>query len=553
MRRPGQIFKKTYILPDNIMAQIISSDICDIIRIWGGAAAGFICHPRSVSSPGGLKPDGGEISTVYDYPLVDDDQGSVVLTSSETDPVTWEASTDVENYGNTDWLGDDGTVLSWRGPAGRDFPFDTGIFVSGLTIGDGETTLGEPRYTVFMPYVYQAGEVYATAPQVGVTPAKVLGAAFVADGRLIAVVNNNYQDVPNPAGAVGGFFDEVWLTGGSDGLFDEAKNTGGWRRIGYKHAGRPESCWFFNSSGMLAVNDALTLTVNDDLNGVVFGQIEPVYGSRTNHQEGRSDWGYSQSGQWPGNYPDYAGAVLKGLTAMVIGSELTSNHFDINTENQDLVLYNNGEPTPEVFTISLTSGTQDPWGMGLAVFEEATLSGVNCGCSAPVDVWTRIGFDPVADCVVDGDRRSVTVTRTISCVGTGDATATVTVDCGPNLGTGMGWVFTGAVDYPETTGANCYGNVCTCGFQQGTIYSSGPTLYIETIEACNQFRPDVTDCVCNVYPPLGTYAPCSCSDLGTEVYTTLRREQYTWLCLANYDNSLWHIYLRGNNGPAYVP
>jgi hypothetical protein len=149
---------------------------------------------------------------------------------------------------------------------------------------------------------------------------------------------------------------------------------------------------------------------------------------------------------------------------------------------------------------------------------------------------------------VDGDNRSVTATRTISCTGVADAVATITVDYGPNEGTGMGWVQTAAVTYPETTGSGCYGEVFSCCQQSGNVYSSGPTMYWENVE-CLFVNPG-HDCTITPVTPLGSYTACS---PNTYTMTCYYREQYTWACLADYSSSLWYFTIHGNYGPAYVP
>ena len=566
-RKPGVILHKTYVLPKGIMAQIISSDICDIIRIWGGVAAGFICHPRSDSFPGGVSSkDGKPISAVYAYPLVDNDHGSVVLTPNGSNPVAWTDSRDVENYGNNDWLGDDGTVLSWRGPSGRDLPFDFRVSVPGFTVGDGEDNLGIPFYTVFQPLVYKEGDVYGTAPKVGVTPPKVLGAAFVSDKKgntfLISIINNSYQNMVNPSGRTGGFFDEAWLNGGSDKLYDADKNPGGWRRIGYIGSGRSTNNWFFSGNGKAAVNDNRTMAVNDDLTIVTFGTVIPVYGSRVNHQSPNS-WGFTESGQWKGNYPDYAKEVETGLVVKLSGSEGSNLTFNTNVTNADLIVYNNGVPTVEVFTITLGSGSADPWGMGLAIVPHVTVPGVNCGCSAPVDVWTRKGFNPAGNCVTDGDRRTVTATRTISCAGVGDAVATVTVDYGANQATGMGWIAETSVHYDN---ACCAASSSECYIGTAWYYpSTAKYLYWDsligvnpTIATCptsygceNACPPESTCHYSRVTPidPALAAATGVCGFNSNWIWATTDRGKFYWGCLASVDPSLWYSTIYGNAGP----
>jgi len=522
-RLKGQTYKRIYILPNGIKAQIISSDMGDVIRIWG--ELGFICHPRSDLYPGGISSkDDKPITAVYTYPLIDDDHGSVILT-----PPEWTLSTDAENYGNVDWLDSDGAATTFRGPCGRSLEMDSLNNYPGLTIFDYETKGDLPveHYTPYQNLTYVGGDINLTYP-VGT---KVIG---VTDTYTILSVD--YTGRTNPDGGVGGFYTEIW----------EGLKT----RIGFLHDSRPDVPWFFNKSGTEAVssNKKLNIITNDKgVSSVIFGTLPQGSGTDTTAMVQGVSWSLARKGDFP-MYYDYVGDVLSNIK-LKIDSLDSSVKTGSDAENfGTFPVKISGTLTPEVFTITLGAGAADPWGMGLAIVEHVTTPGLNCGCAAPVDVWSRKGYNPAVGCATDGDRRTVTATRTISCTGVADAVATITVDYGPNEGTGMGWVQSAAVTYPETTGSGCYGEVSSCCQQSSNVYSSGPTMYWEDVE-CLLVNPG-HDCTITPVTPLGSYTACS---PNTYTMTCYYREQYTWACLADYSSSLWYFTIHGNYGPAYVP
>ena len=303
IRSPGRIIKQSYSLPKGIMAQIICSDICDIIRIWGGAVSGFICHARSDLFPGGVKPDGTAISAVYPYPLVDNDHGSTVLTSGGKPPV-WGASRDVENYGNIDWLGTDGKAISFRGPSSRQFPLDPTISYPGFTVFDESVgdLLPVDYFTPFSPNVYSEGNISKTMK------GKVTGVS-----SLYTVVSMNYRGMTNPDGGVGGFYDEVWTAD---------------KRIGWRSGDRPSICWFFNQTGDKAVNGntELSVAITTDSLGkvnyiVTFSQLDIGSGT-SNYSFASGAWSLSKSGSWPQNQ-DFSNNILQGIKVTSKYSEST--------------------------------------------------------------------------------------------------------------------------------------------------------------------------------------------------------------------------------------
>jgi hypothetical protein len=149
------IIQKFYSPAKGMFVQVRSSGIpgiCDLIRIWGGAA-GFICHPRSILHPGGVDSDGADISPEYDFPLVDDDHGSAIIDLDGS--AEWD---DAENYGNMSFVsGED--ILSWRGPSGGYVLNDPATNISGLTALLGGTS---EVFTPLSPNLYSGGEVSET-------------------------------------------------------------------------------------------------------------------------------------------------------------------------------------------------------------------------------------------------------------------------------------------------------------------------------------------------------------------------------------------------------
>ena len=284
----GSILKQTYALPDNIMAQVISWDVCDIIRIWGGGIAGFLCYPHSGDKTlatvfGALGAEFHRQIGSIAFPLVDDD-GDTANVFFDGD---WQAELDVdlENYGNIDWIGksstgegqlSDAPILTWRGPPTRHVlkTVDVQRHIPGFTHYEETIESGGlpvDIYTVFSPFIYQGGAVLAMAPPVS-SPndtgagfgnlALVLGAAFTTDSTgtewLVCMAGVNKRL------AGGGFEYRLYArSGGSNLLFDE-DNPGGWQNLGVHAAPRPTACWFFNASGNEAqcIQGATWLKVN---------------------------------------------------------------------------------------------------------------------------------------------------------------------------------------------------------------------------------------------------------------------------------------------------
>ena len=296
MQTKGSILKQVYVLPGNIKAMVISWDVCDIIRIWGGAS-GFIFHPRSDSFPGGISSaDGNPILAVYAYPFVDDDHGSGVLSG---DSGSWGYTTDLENYGNLDWIGTDGVIVSWRGPSGRSLPMDSLHNYPGFTIFDYETTGDFPvsHYTLYQYLVYQGGEILFEFP----VTSKVLGATDV-----YVVLGVDYAGRINPDGGMGGFYTEVWR--------------GVAERIGYLSDSRPTVPWFFNLAGSEAVSAGKKLVIAEDGESVDFTAIPTGEGSETKTITSGVSWGLGRTGNFQ-MYHDYAGDVLANISLLVTGED----------------------------------------------------------------------------------------------------------------------------------------------------------------------------------------------------------------------------------------
>ena len=290
-----RIFSKTYALPDKVRIQVVASHICNIIRIRGGGVAGFICHPRSDTYPGGISSQNGSaISAVYAYPLIDDDHGSIILS-----PTDWELSTDVENYGNLDWLDSEGIATSWRGGANRSFVMDSLIDYPGFTIFDYETISNLPvsHFTPYQNLVYRDGEVDLTYPD----GCKVLGAT-----DIYTILGVDYAGRTNPDGGIGGFYTEVW-----QGI-DE--------RIGYMADSRPTVPWFFNSSGTEAVSEDKKVVVDGVGKTAAFSSLPAGSGIEAKNIVTGTTWGLDKNGNFLA-YHDYVGGVLANINLLVTSSD----------------------------------------------------------------------------------------------------------------------------------------------------------------------------------------------------------------------------------------
>lgn len=311
IRQPGSIIKQTYSLPQGIMAYVMASDIVDIIRIWGGAVAGFICHPRSDSFPGGVTPQGASISPAYPYPLVDNDHGSFILTP----PTPWAVSRDAENYGNIDWQGSNGTILSWRGPSSRHFPLDPSINYPGYTLFD--RTVGTPPFdtdyfTPFGPNVYQSGNILATLPN-----SKILGAALV--NGVLTVVASLFN---------GSYSDEVW----------QLKN--GWQKLWAQGGSSPLVCWFFTADGMKAYRGNETLDFTSG--GPVYTQITDPGGSATLSIHYNDKYDLEKKGSW---HP-YREDVSLSISLKSSDNSIVNNQGAETFANVPVYVLSNTGPAP---------------------------------------------------------------------------------------------------------------------------------------------------------------------------------------------------------------
>lgn len=150
-------------------------------------------------------------------------------------------------YGNIDWKGPDGEILTWCGPPSRYFPLDQYLEIPGLTQLDYyiESLTGDySQFTPFKKYIFKAGKIAATAPNTWYPYSdaevdhggQVLGAAKCA-GKLIIIVKSIFTKHPtNPRS---GNYYQAYM-----------REDGGWALLGEQSIGhKPRVPFFFNQSG----------------------------------------------------------------------------------------------------------------------------------------------------------------------------------------------------------------------------------------------------------------------------------------------------------------
>lgn len=452
-----------YVVNDVVMVQgTFEGKIDKAMRYTPSATyEGFACHPRDFDTPG-TKPDGSDLTNTYMYPLIDDDHGTKLLTYNGTD---FDRDSDPsENYGNIDWLGKNGEVVSWRGPLGRQLAMNPKNNITGLTVFDYESESDYlPRYTPYQNFVYQEGEVlfeflYGT---------KVLGAS-----QSVVIISVDYDGRENPAGGTGGFYLEVWR-----GLSE---------RIAYKADSRPTVPWFFNSTGLEAVSLNQKLVLTPDLTSAVFSDLNSGSGRRLNNYDStRATWGYSTSGSWT-MYRDYVQEELRSITLSVSECETSTHSGGMEKTFGDLPLMYSGEG-PTVLTVS----GDDAAHVGSCY--TATLNGDHC----PVKIvtWSFSG-GTISDtgCITDvTDCGAGVVTASLSGPGFSlSGSKDVRLPSG-------GWVLinTESADpiYTEACGwipCNCgcgwvWGLICP---QNDVVYISGSMKYVGV-----HYSPNGTDCL----------------------------------------------------------
>lgn len=366
------LLTQTYHPDSGVEVYIRASATGNLIRITA-AGSGFICHPRDTTNPGGAKPGGVAITPTYQYPLVDDDHGSRVLTWESDE---WDVSSDVENYGNLDWMGPGGEVISWRGPAGRQFAMDRLLSFPGFTEWDGADAYHD-YYTPYRNQVYQGGEL-TKGFLVGY---KVLGAAL-AGGSLVCVVGVDYAGIENPDGGTGGFYDEVYV---------------GDVRIGWQAASRPSVPWFFNSAGLVAVCGNRKLTIAEDLASVTFNTLPAGSGTETALYNGSNAWGFLKDGSWP-MFRDFAMETLRELTLSVSFSESTavsSDSVDLSADLDEKITVEDppGISGPEEASVgasytAINAGPNIEWSFSGGTISDSGTILTMTGCGMHTVGWT---------------------------------------------------------------------------------------------------------------------------------------------------------------------
>ena len=370
----------------------------DDIKIIMIQYSGFICHPRSDSFPGGITPDGKSISTIYDYPLVDNDHGSFILTPDGKSPPTWKMSRTVENYGNIDWVGKNNVVYSFRGPAGRQIDIkDATVNYSGFTVPDYTDGGGTDYFTPYQNKTYQGGSVDHAFP----AGTKVLGACSTA-----TILGVDYANSTNPDGGANGFYVEVWK---------DLKT-----RIGYKRDSRPSTPWFFNQSGTEAVNGNQKVIIAPDGKSVEFVGLS---GSTSGTQQVTistdwRQWALARTGSFHG-YRDYNNDTM--VDAQITTSQNQSTQLSLvgDTKYEDFPIMYTGVPPTSITVFPILANSQFSY----------TIDGAPIACKSPQAVWT------FSNGTISNDGHITSVTR--NC---GTATVTATLS-------GLGWTLTGSYQF----------------------------------------------------------------------------------------------------------
>jgi hypothetical protein len=282
-KQGSKVLKKIYILPGNIIAEIISADVCDTIRISGGFT-GVICHPRSgviqsipyteyVSTPGfgsspvvqstlgvtgGWKDGKTLLNTQYVFPLDDTDNASFIITDNVEGVFDGYFAGSESLYGNLYWTNgeideDKIVVLSWKGTPTRHFRLPSNIEIPGSSILEGiipGTIEDTPEYTSFGVILYQDGELYKESPKYnwpngGPNQCLILGAMQDMAGITYIVAQSDRRNAPAEV-AKPGFYITLW----KDTLVDNDKvQVDGWELISEYFYGRNGLPWFGNQSG----------------------------------------------------------------------------------------------------------------------------------------------------------------------------------------------------------------------------------------------------------------------------------------------------------------
>lgn len=339
LRDDGDVLKKSFHLPDDLIATVICGDV-DMITIMKTPFSGFLFHPRvgdidwmphnywagmgyrTVRFPY-IKGTGWDFNgdalpgTPVEYPLADDDHGTRRIERLSTGSREWKFFRRTpENYGNIDWKGlntaktgeePNNPILTWRGPRSR-------YFAEGMEY----PATGEAYYSA---NIYEFGKVLVSVPvsekpatQTGeIVPYVVLGAALTTDEDgetwLVAVLKEYFFDISTGESRNGmrvAARKHSHLKDDLNGWHDEESNPEGWRIL-FNVAKFPASSPFhFNSSGTesSSVHEWVIYTVTVNINTLsaemaTVAAADNITG--TGHQEG--------TGIMTGPYSGWDGAV----------------------------------------------------------------------------------------------------------------------------------------------------------------------------------------------------------------------------------------------------
>lgn len=337
---------------------------------------------------GGWRQDGEtyeELATRWGFPLVNDDNGTFLVTADEQLEVAW-AGKAAENYGNIWWQGqgDNPPVLSWRGPPSVQFSLPGDLRIPGLS--QVETTVsGREYYTTFGCYLYQGGAYLCHGPQWFADDelaTLVVGACYAttAAGKqwLVAICITRM--------AAGSFSLQVWRS------CDVGKN---WQILNeFPATGRARVPAFIAADGRAFVYDGVRYTIDTDVSVVTAGTLATqgaipaaISGSRTVSGPGGYGSDYHYLGKrycWPAMDADgrlvYATAVEDAV--------FTTTGDSSGTPATITAPVYRGSPATQVTISVIGTGTGGPCtvgGSGVNVILGAAVNGSYCQA-----VWSGV-------------------------------------------------------------------------------------------------------------------------------------------------------------------
>lgn len=296
---------KAYRYVGNCLVELSNSVDKKLIRFYTDSLSGFVTHPRSgnvetLSLLGGEVKipivEGGwgfvdnkltKLETRYPFPLIDDDNASLLVSNQKDNTQLLNESSSYGNY----YLINGDEILSWKGVPNRHSSFSKMFTIPGLDSS-------ERSYSGFTENIYSKGVVVGKGPLVGGVYGHIHGLTFY-DSAYVAVVR-----FPNIIGLYSSKDLNLWE------MLVDAPDTVG-----------DKSWWFIDGEVVAVSSDGDRLTIG--------GFLPKLIGEKTTVASSPFNYGiYASSGIY------FEGGINSTITGNYISEITLDGNVDTSTATE---------------------------------------------------------------------------------------------------------------------------------------------------------------------------------------------------------------------------